>query len=302
MVTESTGSSGRLWRTSDKNTQAANGSAAAGARRADRSRKPPTKTVTPSQMIAGSSAGLPATAQILDLASPDKKEIAMRLVSSAENSSLDWRAQFAYIEDIGDGRGYTAGIIGFCSGTGDMLKLVEKYTATKPANSLAVFLPALRAVNGSASHDGLGDAFVAAWKQAAADPVFQQSQEELRDEVYFKPAIALAKTDGLSTLGQFMYYDAAVMHGPDAWGGGLQDIRAKAVAVAKPPAQGGDEKVYLTAFLDARKVEMSKEAAHRDLSRINSAQLAFLQAGNLTLTPPLQWNMYGDNFTIPANP
>ncbi|MFC9019220.1 chitosanase, partial [Streptomyces albidoflavus] len=56
-----------------------------------------------------------------------KKEIAMRLVSSAENSSLDWRAQYRYIEDIGDGRGYTAGIIGFCSGTGDMLALVERY-------------------------------------------------------------------------------------------------------------------------------------------------------------------------------
>ena len=56
----------------------------------------------------------------------------MQLVSSAENSSLDWRAQFDYIEDIGDGRGYTAGIIGFCSGTGDMLELVEDYTRRSP--------------------------------------------------------------------------------------------------------------------------------------------------------------------------
>jgi chitosanase len=34
----------------------------------------------------------------------------MELVSSAENSSLDWKAQYKYIEDIDDGRGYTAGI------------------------------------------------------------------------------------------------------------------------------------------------------------------------------------------------
>nr|WP_318767307.1 chitosanase [Lactiplantibacillus carotarum] len=40
------------------------------------------------------------------------------LVSSAENSSLDYRQQYRYIEDIHDGRGYTAGIIGFTSGTG----------------------------------------------------------------------------------------------------------------------------------------------------------------------------------------
>src|SRR5437899_462959 len=90
------------------------------------------------------------------LADPHKKEIAMELVSSAENSSLDWKAQYKYIEDIGDGRGYTAGIIGFCSGTGDMLDLVEYYTGKEPGNPLARYLPALRKVNGSASHAGLG--------------------------------------------------------------------------------------------------------------------------------------------------
>ncbi|MYT55611.1 chitosanase, partial [Streptomyces sp. SID7834] len=32
---------------------------------------------------------------------PAKKDIAMQLVSSAENSTLDWKAQYGYIEDIG---------------------------------------------------------------------------------------------------------------------------------------------------------------------------------------------------------
>ena len=36
----------------------------------------------------------------------------MQLVSSAENSTLNWRAQYRYIGDIHDGRGYTGGIIG----------------------------------------------------------------------------------------------------------------------------------------------------------------------------------------------
>ena len=58
----------------------------------------------------------------------------MELVSSAENSSLDWRAQYRYIQDIDDGRGYTGGIIGFCSGTGDMLQVVRRYTRAKPHN------------------------------------------------------------------------------------------------------------------------------------------------------------------------
>lgn len=46
-----------------------------------------------------------------------RKEV-FALVSSAENSTTDYTRQDAYIEDIGDGRGYTAGIIGFTTGTG----------------------------------------------------------------------------------------------------------------------------------------------------------------------------------------
>lgn len=69
------------------------------------------------------------------LLSPEKKEIAMKLVSSAENSSLDWQVQYEYIEDIHDGHGFTADIIGFCSGTGDMLALIEDYTKKAPNNS-----------------------------------------------------------------------------------------------------------------------------------------------------------------------
>src|SRR5262249_49357827 len=104
-----------------------------------------------------------------DLTEPHKKDIAMQLVSSAENSSLNWKAQYKYIEDIKDGRGYTAGIIGFCSGTGDMLDLVELYAKRKPGNVLAKYLPALRKVNGSASHKGLDPNFKKDWATAAKD-------------------------------------------------------------------------------------------------------------------------------------
>ena len=46
-----------------------------------------------------------ATTVPTNLDDPAKKDVAMQLVSSAENSSLDWRAQYSYIEDVGDGRG-----------------------------------------------------------------------------------------------------------------------------------------------------------------------------------------------------
>ncbi|WIM99607.1 chitosanase [Actinoplanes oblitus] len=232
------------------------------------------------------------TAKNLD--DPVKKDIAMQIVSAAENSSLNWRAQFAYIEDIDDGRGYTAGIIGFCSGTGDMLELVESYTATKPSNVLAKYLPALRRVNGTDSHSGLDPNFTRDWRKAATDPVFQAAQEAERDRVYFNPSVRDGKADGVRALGQFAYYDAAVMHGYE----GMRAIRNRALRKAKPPAQGGDERTWLNAFLNERVAEMKKEEAHSDTSRVDTAQRVFLNKGNFDLNTPLDFKVYGDPFHI----
>jgi chitosanase len=229
---------------------------------------------------------------------PAKKEIAMKLVSSAENSSLDWKAQYKYIEDIGDGRGYTAGIIGFCSGTGDMLDLVELYTQRKPGNALAKYLPALRQVNGSDSHQGLDPGFPADWRKAAQDSAFQQAQNDERDRVYFNPAVAQGKTDGIGVLGQFTYYDAIVMHGDGGDSTSFSNIRRRALAKAKPPAQGGNEVTYLNAFLDARVWAMKQEEAHSDTTRVDTEQRVFLQKRNLNLDPPLDWKVYGDSYHI----
>ncbi|MFD6423099.1 chitosanase [Streptomyces sp. NPDC060198] len=230
---------------------------------------------------------------------PAKKEIAMQLVSSAENSSLEWRDQYKYIEDIGDGRGYTGGIVGFCSGTGDMLGVVQLYTERAPDNLLAPFLPALRAVDGTDSHEGLGSRFTAAWEEAArTDPVFRQVQDDERDRVYFDPAVKQAKADGLGTLGQFAYYDALVMHGEGDDSASFGAIRRRALASARPPSKGGDERVYLDAYLDARVWAMRQEEAHSDTSRVDTAQRVFLRNGNLGLNPPLDWKVYGDSYHI----
>ncbi|MET8979535.1 chitosanase [Streptomyces sp. NPDC004539] len=226
------------------------------------------------------------------LDTPAKKELALQLVSSAENSSLDWRAQYGYVEDIGDGRGYTAGIIGFCSGTGDMLKLVELYTRRRPGNVLARYLPALRTAVGGASHRGLDPSFVRDWRVAARDTVFRRAQEDERDRVCFTPAVRQGGADGLRALGQFAYFDAYVMHGES----GFDGIRAQARRARRTPALGGDERTYLEAFLDARVEAMRREPAHRDTSRVDTAQRVFLRAGNLGLTPPLEWRVYGERY------
>jgi chitosanase len=236
---------------------------------------------------------------------PAKKEIAMQLVSAAENSSLDWKAQYGYIEynverNAKENRGYTGGIIGFTSRTHDMLELVESYDKIAPGNVLEQYLPVLRTVDGSSSRKGLGKAFERAWTAAAKDPKFREAQDHECDRTYFNPAVEQAQRDGLRALGQFIYYDAIVMHGdgddPTSFGG----IRSAAMKKAKTPQQGGDEASYLSAFLEARKAAMLTEEGHSDTSRVDTLQSVFLRENNFDLTPPLNFKTYGDAYTIPA--
>ncbi|WP_371618903.1 chitosanase [Streptomyces sp. NBC_00454] len=239
-----------------------------------------------------------SVAAAVGLDDPAKKDIAMQIVSSAENSSLDWKAQYKYIEDIDDGRGYTGGIIGFCSGTHDMLELVQYYTSIKPGNVLAKYLPALKKVDGSDSHSGLDPNFTKDWAKAAADSDFRKAQDHERDRVYFNPAVSQGKADGVGALGQFAYYDAIVMHGDGTDSTSFRNIRKRALSKAKPPSQGGNETTWLNAFLDARVWAMKQEEAHSDTSRVDTAQRVWVKKGNFNLNTPLDWKVYGDSYHI----
>lgn len=232
------------------------------------------------------------------IASGDLRKIAFALVSSAENSTIDYNSQYAYIEDIEDGRGYTAGVIGFTSGTGDLLDVVRKYCELKSENNLLKqYIPTLQNAVGSDTHEGLGESFVADWEKAALDPEMVQAQNMIVDEQYLSPAVEFANEDGLSNLGQYIYYDALVVHGPGDDEDSFNGIRIAAQKIIAAPSQGGDERAYLFAFLDARTIIMQKEEAHSDLLRID-VQRTFIEDGNYALSVPLYWVMYGDQFQL----
>lgn len=80
----------------------------------------------------------------------------------------------------------------------------------------------------------------------------------------------LTKGPGPGALGQCAVYDAAVMHGFD----GMLSNRDAALAVADPPAQGGDEVAYLEAFLDAREGSRTPLGGHGQLLRPHALQRA----------------------------
>ncbi len=116
---------------------------------------------------------------------PEQKRRCEQYTSIFENDTIE--LQYAYVEPLDDGRGYTSGRAGFTTATGDALEVVQKYTAQKANNPLAKYLPELKrlAKAESGSIKNLGG-YVDAWKLAAKDPLFRQVQDEVSDQLYYR--------------------------------------------------------------------------------------------------------------------
>ena len=231
----------------------------------------------------------------------ERKQRAAQITSTFENSTLE--LQYDYVENIGDGRGLTAGRAGFTSATGDLLLLVRRYTEAKPGNSLAPSIPALEAVNGTDSVMGLGG-FADAWAEVAEDPDFRRLQDQVVDELYFFPAMTMAADLGIKTpLGQMIMWDTMIQHGAGG-DNGTRAIIEETEASVGPIGQ--DESAWLDAFLDARLrhlLEMyrgtTEDADVSSASRVEALR-SLLQAPNLALELPLTWEVYGDRFELAA--
>jgi chitosanase len=231
---------------------------------------------------------------------PARKQRAAQLTSTFENSTLD--LQYGFAENIGDGRGITAGRAGFTSATGDLLLVVRRYTELKPDNVLARYIPALEAVDGTDSMRGL-DNFTEAWAQAAKDPAQRRLQDEVVDELYFRPAMQMADELGIRTpLGQAILWDTMIQHGSGGTNG-TQAIIADTLDAFGPV--GDDEAGWLDAFLDARLHHLDRAYAGSSFdassqSRIDALR-SLLDSGNLAMSLPMQWEVYGTTFRLPED-
>ncbi|KAJ3237351.1 hypothetical protein HDU81_009573 [Chytriomyces hyalinus] len=84
----------------------------------------------------------------------------MSLVWVAENSegNLDgvvpWYKAYSYIQNIGDGRGFTTNIVGFCSGTGDYLIFLQNLLKISPCHPLTKYIPDVRKLSDTPSLNG----------------------------------------------------------------------------------------------------------------------------------------------------
>ena len=186
------------------------------------------------------------------------KRRAEQLTSIFENSATD--LQYAYSEDLHDGRGFTSGRAGFTTRDGDALEVVELYTAHALDNPLATYVPRLRELlkADSGATDGL-DGYATAWATAADDPAFRDAQDHVVDRTYFVPAMQRADKLHLALpLSRAAMYDAIIQHGDGDDPDGLDALLARtARTVGGTPASGVDERRWLDAFFTVRAQDLA---------------------------------------------
>jgi chitosanase len=178
------------------------------------------------------------------------------------------------------------------------LEVINEYRKLKPDNNmLEPYIEPLEAVNENDSHEGLGESFEEDWRQVGQTADMIQAQNNIVDTMYLTPAVTYAEKDHLSLLGQYIYYDALVVHGPGEDPDSFNGIRKEALQNSNTSSEAANEAEYLKAFLKARTKIMLQEEAHEDLSRIHF-QEQLIDEGNYELELPVRWGMYGDAFRL----
>lgn len=221
-----------------------------------------------------------------------------QVVSAFENASTT--VQYSYIENIHDGRGYTAGKAGFTTATGDFLDLVLLYGKKNPASPFHDLLPILtkRAHAQSGSVAGLSS-LPSAWAKACTDRKFTATQDELADELYKEPARRLVRDLNLKTpLAYLIIYDTTIQHGegddPDSVNG----------VIKRTGKSWTTEKEFLTSFLKARKQTLlhphnqeTQAEWSESVDRVNALQ-KLIDEGQWDLKTPFKINVWEKTFTI----
>lgn len=236
----------------------------------------------------------------------DRRRRAEALTSLFENGTIE--LQYDYIEDLGDGRGYTAGRAGFTSATGDLRDVVRTYTDAVPNNRLADYLPRLEELANDGSGDTSGlDGFPEAWVDSAKDPEQHSAQDAIVDREYFNPAMKLVDDNGLITpLSRAIFYDTLIQHGGGDDPDGLPALvtRTKA-AVKTTPKAGEGERDWITAFLAERRKtlehaenEATREVWAESVGRVDVLK-KLVEDNKWGLDTSLTINTAGYNVTIP---
>jgi chitosanase len=179
-----------------------------------------------------------------------KLDYIRRVLSVAETGQPEWNSGvvYVYLDDnrFEPARRQITLSIGFTEGGGNLKKLLERYVEAEGplARDLQAFLPGL----GDKSRGSLAGnhAFIELLKKAGTDPIMKRVQCEQFDAMYLNPAMSWAEQHGFTLDLSFLVIADSFLHS----GSMLGFLMAK--FPEKKPNAGGDEKKWISEYLDAR--------------------------------------------------
>ncbi len=273
----------------------------------------PDQTTQPAETFASlettepieTTGGVAATAGAGRWLNSDQRRRIDQLISTFENSTTD--IDYAYAENIGDGRGVTAGRAGFTTATCDAAQVIRAYTDTVPENGLARFIAELDRLCDEFSDDtsGLPEAdYIEAWTAAARDEAFRTAQDAVVDAEYYTPAMVIADQLSLrSAVARAELFDAGLQHGIGDDPDGLPALVKRTTDRVGTPKVAG-ETAWLDAFFDVRIEDLTNPANKATAQGWSEStdRVACLRtiadSGNVDLDGPITCSVYGDKFTI----
>ena len=221
---------------------------------------------------------------------PDQKRAIDCVLAVFETGRVPTSASYATCTILADGAGISYGKHQCTDKAGSLDLVVKEYVkrAGKHAKELEACLPLLTS-NASTKVPPKGPwgpevtGLVNLLKTAGADPIMHQAQDEVFDANYFLPALNHAKDIGLTTaLGLLVIYDTCIHSGP----GRVSTHRA--AFPEKSPKNGGDEKAWIKAYLNARRAWLaaSSNALVQKTVYRQDAILELIKADNWDLKFP----------------
>jgi len=176
--------------------------------------------------------------------SPTQRSLITRVVNTFETGSPE--GNYGAIARMGDGpQGRRQITYGRSQTTeyGNLKALLQEYVA-KEGRYSAAMAPYLERLGRTPLVDDLP--FLEVLRKAGQDPVMRETQDSFFDARYFQPALAWARSHGFrEALSLLVIYDSFIHSGSI-----LMALRRR--FSERPPAQGGNEKVWITAYVTAR--------------------------------------------------
>lgn len=219
-----------------------------------------------------------------------QKAVIQSVVSAFETGNP--MGDYAAVAVLSDGAGISYGKHQATDRSGTLDAILYRYADLngKYANLFKLYLTQLEA-NASATTDPehrplwVKELMDLLRKAGEEDPVMALAQDQIFDELYWRPAADQALAMKLELpLSWLVVYDSTIHSGPK----GVTNIRKR--FPEHPPASGGDEKMWTRAYLNARRrwlSDNSNPVVQATVYRIDS-MLKLIHDDNWALTTPFQ--------------